>query len=239
MRRRCCARGSRPRQSDRRRHQADPHVARRRVHRAARAGLPHDAHESRWYILDLLRVGIRADAQPPTSSATSTAPVALTLDEAIARGLADEPSARRSACAHGDAAQAVAGATGGSAAASRGAGRLHPHQPRRSRSASRCRNRRCKSSIPTCPTTIRTRLDLQWPIYTGGPRRTRSSARRAPSAAAAAEDLDGARADLRLEITRAFWALVTARETERVVDESLEPHGRTAVATSRIGSTRA
>ena len=39
---------------------------------------------------------------------------------------------------------------------------------------------------------------------------------------AAGEDLAAARADLRLEVTRAFWALVTARETEQVVARSLE-----------------
>src|SRR6185436_11040763 len=36
------------------------------------------------------------------------------------------------------------------------------------------------------------------------------------------EDLAAARSDLRLEITRAFWALVTAIETERVVARSLD-----------------
>ena len=40
-------------------------------------------------------------------------------------------------------------------------------------------------------------------------------------AAALSNELDAARADLRLEITRAYWALLTAAETVRVVDESL------------------
>ena len=38
---------------------------------------------------------------------------------------------------------------------------------------------------------------------------------------AAGEDLAAARADLVFEITRAFWALVTAGETERVLERSL------------------
>jgi outer membrane protein len=64
-------------------------------------------------------------------------------------------------------------------------------------------------------------LDLQWPIFTGG--RIDALARAAAAErAATAADREAARADLRLEITRAFWALVTARDAERVVQRSLE-----------------
>ncbi len=74
---------------------------------------------------------------------------------------------------------------------------------------------------PDVPDNFRTRLDLQWPIYTGG--RTDALARAARAEReATGEDLAAARADLRLEITRAFWALVTAGETERVIARSLE-----------------
>jgi outer membrane protein len=73
---------------------------------------------------------------------------------------------------------------------------------------------------PDIPDNVRARLDLQWPVYTGG--RTEALARAARAEReAAGEDLAAARADLRLEVTRAFWALVTARETEQVVARSL------------------
>jgi outer membrane protein TolC len=74
---------------------------------------------------------------------------------------------------------------------------------------------------PDVPDNYRARLDLQWPIYTAG----RSAAlERAAGAerAAAAFDVSAARADLRLEAARAFWALVTAREAEDVLGRTLE-----------------
>jgi outer membrane protein len=74
---------------------------------------------------------------------------------------------------------------------------------------------------PDIPDNYRARLDLQWPIYSGG--RTDALERAAAAErSAAGADLDAARADLRLEITRAFWALVTARETEAVLARSLD-----------------
>jgi outer membrane protein len=73
---------------------------------------------------------------------------------------------------------------------------------------------------PDIPDNLRTRLDLQWPVYTGGRTDALERAARAERDASG-EDLAAARSDLRLEITRAFWALVTARETEVVVARSL------------------
>jgi outer membrane protein len=74
---------------------------------------------------------------------------------------------------------------------------------------------------PDVPDNARTRIDLQWPIYTGG--RAEALVRGArEEASAVGEDLEAVKADLRLDATRAFWALVTARETERVVARALE-----------------
>jgi outer membrane protein TolC len=72
---------------------------------------------------------------------------------------------------------------------------------------------------PDVPDNYRTRLDLQWPIYTAG-RFDALERAAAAEAGAATDDLAAARADLTLEITRAYWALVTAAAAERVVDES-------------------
>ncbi|HXW06190.1 MAG TPA: TolC family protein [Vicinamibacterales bacterium] len=74
---------------------------------------------------------------------------------------------------------------------------------------------------PDVPDNFRSRIDLQWPIYTGGRLDALERAARAERDASG-EELETARADLRLEVTRAFWALVTARETERVLERSLE-----------------
>ncbi len=73
---------------------------------------------------------------------------------------------------------------------------------------------------PDVPDNYRTRLDLQWPIYTFGRADALERAARA-EASATGLDLATARNDLKLEITRAFWAVVTATETVRVVDESV------------------
>lgn len=77
---------------------------------------------------------------------------------------------------------------------------------------------------PDVPDNYRARVDVQWPIYTAGRADALERAARAERHATA-EDLAAARADLRLEITRAFWALVTARESEQVVARSLETIG--------------
>jgi outer membrane protein TolC len=77
---------------------------------------------------------------------------------------------------------------------------------------------------PDVPDNYRTRLDLQWPIYTGGRSDALERAARSEAEAAAA-DVDTARADLRLEVARAFWAVVTARAAVAVVEEALERSG--------------
>ena len=77
---------------------------------------------------------------------------------------------------------------------------------------------------PDAPDNYRTRLDLQWPIYTAGRVDVLERAARAEASAAAA-DVAAAQADLRLEVTRAFWALVTSRSTTEVLERSLARAG--------------
>lgn len=74
---------------------------------------------------------------------------------------------------------------------------------------------------PDVPDNFRARIDLQWPIFTAGRLDALARAARA-EADATAGDLAAARADLRLEITRTFWALVTAAEAERVLQHAVE-----------------
>src|SRR5688572_22342545 len=77
---------------------------------------------------------------------------------------------------------------------------------------------------PDVPDNYASRLDLRWPIYTGGRTDALERAARAEAGAAAA-DVDTARADLRLEVARAFWAVVTARAAVAVLEEALERAG--------------
>jgi outer membrane protein TolC len=73
---------------------------------------------------------------------------------------------------------------------------------------------------PDVPSNYRARLDLQWPIYTGGRIDALERAARA-EAEAVASDVAAARADLRLDVARAFWSLVTARATVTVLEQAL------------------
>ena len=74
---------------------------------------------------------------------------------------------------------------------------------------------------PDVPDNVRSRVDLQWPIYTGGRLQALTKAAGA-DATAASHDRDAARADLKLEITRAYWAVVTARASHHVLTQALE-----------------
>ncbi len=85
---------------------------------------------------------------------------------------------------------------------------------------------------PDVPDNYRTRLDVQWPIYTGG--RTDALVRAAQAEASAAKaETEVSRADLRLEVTRAFWSVVTARATVLVLEQALSR------ADSNVGDARA
>ncbi len=147
------------------------------------------------------------------------APIALTLEQAIAQGMANsqrlaELQGRHDAAAANEEARKAAqlpivAAQGGYTRTNhvQEFAIVQPGQPR-------------SVIYPDVPDNFRARLDLQWPIYTAGRLDALERAARAERNATGA-DLDAARADLRLEITRAFWALVTATETERVLERSL------------------
>ena len=99
--------------------------------------------------------------------------------------------------------------------ASRGAGRLHADQSR-----GRVRDRVATPAVAGHLSRHSRQLSAPGSICSG--RSTPAGGvdaleRAAPRRAAArvGEDLEAARSDLRLEITRAFWALVTARESKR------------------------
>jgi outer membrane protein len=148
-------------------------------------------------------------------SAAAQTPVRLTLQEALARGL-DASHRVAELSARQEAAEAVADQ------------RKAASMPQVALLAGYTRTNHVdefgipggRVIYPDIPDNIRSRVDLQWPIYTGG---RLSALTRAASAEAGAiaQDREAARADLRLEITRAYWAVITARASVDVVNQSL------------------
>ena len=84
---------------------------------------------------------------------------------------------------------------------------------------------------PDIPNNFVTRVGLQWPIFTSGRTDALERAAEAEASAVGAE-VEAARADLRFEIVRAYWAAVTAREAVRVLEESA------ARAEAQLGDAR-
>ncbi|MCX6544947.1 MAG: TolC family protein [Acidobacteria bacterium] len=74
---------------------------------------------------------------------------------------------------------------------------------------------------PDLPDNWRTRLDVQWPVYTSGRLAALGRAAQAEQDAAG-KDVATVRADIRLDAARAFWTLVTASESVKVVEEALK-----------------
>lgn len=73
---------------------------------------------------------------------------------------------------------------------------------------------------PDIPDNFRSRIDGQWPLYTGG--RVESLTRAAEAeAGAVTSEVSAFRGDLRLDVTRAYWSAVTAGEAVHVVQQSL------------------
>lgn len=143
----------------------------------------------------------------------------LTLDEAVRRGL--ETSHRLAeAAARGDAATAVAGERHAAALPQIAALAGYTRTNHVDAFGILLPTNQLRIIFPDIPDNYRTRLDLQWPIYTGGRVDALERAARI-EADASADDLATARRDLTLEITRAYWALVTAGESLRVVEESV------------------
>ena len=168
----------------------------------------------------LVAAPLRAEGQTETSSR----PTALTLEDAIRRGL-DTSHRIAEAVARGEAAGAIVterhAALLPQVSAQAGYTRTNHVTPFAVFALS---TQQLQIIYPDVPNNYRTRLDLQWPIYTGG--RLDAIERAARIEATASEDeVAAARSDLTLEITRAYWALVTANESLRVVDESVRRIG--------------
>ena len=156
----------------------------------------------------------------PATAVAQSAPIRLTLDEAIARGI--EASHRlEDLGARQDAARAAVDQ------------REAAKRPQMTAIATYTRTNHVEEFIvpnasggvlviyPDVPDNVRSRIDLQWPIYTGGRLQALTRAAGAEMEALG-QDRAAARADLKLEITRSFLAVQTARASLDVVRQALE-----------------
>jgi outer membrane protein TolC len=163
-----------------------------------------------------------ADAQH--ASQPAAVPLTLTLDDAVARALAASHRIEESR-ARTDAASAVADARQAATRPQVAAAGGYTRTNHVDEFGVLLPNNQLRIIYPDIPDNYRARLDLQWPVYTAGRLAALEDAARR-EAAASQRDVDGTSADVRLDVTRAFWALVVARETERVVNESLSRMGQ-------------
>ena len=133
--------------------------------------------------------------------AAGQAPAARTLEDAIAQGLAHSQRLAELAARTDAADYAIAGRRAAELpAVSLQAGYARTNHVQEFAIA--LPGRAPQVVYPDIPDNYRARLDLQWPIYTGGRGDALERAARAEREAIA-KDVAAARADLRLEITRA------------------------------------
>jgi outer membrane protein TolC len=169
-------------------------------------------------------VALATLASPVRAQAPPTPGVTLSLDEALAR--AGQASHRvDEARARGDAAEAAVGARHAASLPQVAALGGYTRTNHVDAFGILLPNNQLKVIYPDIPDNDRARLDLQWPIYTGGRVGALEEAARLDRRAAA-QDVDTVSGDVRLDVTRAFWSLVVARDTERVLGESLARMGQ-------------
>jgi outer membrane protein TolC len=151
------------------------------------------------------------------------APVRLTLAEAIERGLAASHRLAELA-AREDAAKAAEDAARASAMPQLALAAGYTRTNHVDEFGIQIPGGPLRVIYPDVPDNYRSRIDLQWPIYTAGrvPAFTRAAA---ADARAIDQDRAAARADLRLEITRAYWAVITARASAGVLQGALDRIG--------------
>jgi len=160
---------------------------------------------------------------PCAGAQTADTPLRLTLDEAVSRALASsnriaEVRARREAAA------AVADQRHATTLPQVGAVGGYTRTNHIDQFGILLPNNELRVIYPDIPDNYHARLDVQYPLYTAGRLAALESAAGLEQNAAA-RDVDTTTVDVRLDVTRAFWSLVVARETEHVLDESLARMG--------------
>lgn len=164
-------------------------------------------------ILLTLTTATAASAQTPGA-------LPLTLDEALARGV--ETSLRLvEADARTEAATAVVAQRAATARPQVSAQAGYSRTNHVEEFGIALPNNQVRVIYPDIPDNILTRLSVSWPIYTSGRQEAVERAARTEVSALSSERA-ALRADLRLEITRAYWALVTATDAVRVMTQALD-----------------
>lgn len=147
----------------------------------------------------------------------------LSLDDAVARALASSHRIEE-ARARGDAAAAIIGERHASTLPQMAGVGGYTRTNHVDEFGILLPNNQLRVIYPDIPDNYRARLDVQWPVYTGG--RLQALERAALlDRDAAAGDVSAAVVDVRLDTTRAFWNLVVVIETERVLNDSLSRMG--------------
>ena len=158
-------------------------------------------------------------AMTPGVAAAQTA-LSLTLDEAIRMGVAHDPRLAEARARDAAAADGVASNAALKKPTVTAIGRLPADEPR-----ARVRVRPAGGTFnvifPDVPDNYRFRTEMDVPIYTAAAW-TRSSRPHAPSSTRARPISRAGEQDVRLDITRAYWGLVTARESVRVLEQALD-----------------
>jgi outer membrane protein len=164
-------------------------------------------------------------------SVRAQTPLALTIEEAVARALAGRARVAEAAAREAAASAALAG-------------RAALRQPALSVSSGVMRTNHVEEFgvpqaggttriiFPDLPNNYRARAELAVPLYTAGRVDALVRAAEADRRAAAA-DRRTVEADIALEARRAYWALVLARETVGVLDRAL---ARTDAAVAAVGA---
>jgi len=146
-------------------------------------------------------------------------PLRLTLEDAMARGL-DTSHRIAEAVARGDAADATVGQRHAALMPQLAAQAGYTRTNHVETFGVPLPSNQLRVIYPDVPDNYRSRLDLQWPIYTAGRLDALERAARI-EATASSDDVATARRDLALEIARAYWALVSASASVSVVEESV------------------
>ncbi len=169
--------------------------------------------------LTLVLACAAAAAPAALEAQAPAAPLVLSLDEAVSRA---EASSHRiaEARARGEAAAAAVGTRHASLLPQVAAQAGYTRTNHIDEFGILLPNNQFRVIYPDIPDNYRTRLDVQWPVYTGGRLNALERAARQDEAAASS-DVAAVGVDVRLDTTRAFWSLVVAREALRVTGESL------------------
>jgi outer membrane protein len=168
---------------------------------------------ARLVVLGMAFAARPATAQPPAPA------LRLTLEDAIARGL-DTSHRIAEAVARGEAADATVGQRHAALMPQIAAQAGYTRTNQVETFGVPLPNNQLRVIYPDVPDNYRSRLDLQWPIYTAGRLDALERAARI-EATASSDDVTTARRDLALEISRAYWALVSASASVSVVEESV------------------